>query len=119
VDWTAKPRKENDEEKSFIFILTFKSQPAKKSSLFLCSIWVIMVLMTMVARVADGLPLAASIQEDEQVSFQPQKRLTRECSLQLGKNVVDYQNQAKRLFRTLTPTSPIKCAIESGPYLFQ
>ena len=27
----------------------------------------IMVLMTMIARVADGLPLAASIQEDEQV----------------------------------------------------
>jgi hypothetical protein len=26
-----------------------------------------MVLMTMIARVADGLPLAASIQEDEQV----------------------------------------------------
>ena len=26
-----------------------------------------MVLLTMVARVADGLPLAASIQEDEQV----------------------------------------------------
>ncbi len=62
-----------------------------------------MVLMTMVARVADGLPLAASIQEDEQ----------------LGKNIVDYQNQAKRLFKTLTPTSPIKCSIESGAYLFQ
>ena len=27
----------------------------------------IMVYMTMIARVADGLPLAASIQEDEQV----------------------------------------------------
>ena len=27
-----------------------------------------MVLMTMVARVADGLPLAASIQEEEQVN---------------------------------------------------
>lgn len=59
--------------------------------------------MTMIARVADGLPLAASIQEDEQ----------------LGKNIADYQNQAKRLFKTLTASSPIKCAIESGPYLFQ
>ena len=38
---------------------------------------------------------------------------------QLGKNIVDYQNQAKRLFKTLTATSPIKCSIESGPYLFQ
>ena len=28
-----------------------------------------MVYMTMIARVADGLPLAASIQEDEQVIF--------------------------------------------------
>ena len=28
-----------------------------------------MVLLTMIARVADGLPLAASVQEDEQVSF--------------------------------------------------
>merc|ERR1712051_425457 len=61
-----------------------------------------MILMTMVARVADGLPLTASIQEDEQ----------------LGKNIVVYQNQAKRLFKTLTATSPIKCSIESGQYLF-
>lgn len=28
-----------------------------------------MALMTMIARVADGLPLAATMQEDEQVSF--------------------------------------------------
>ena len=28
-----------------------------------------MVLMTMIARVGDGLPLAASMQEDEQVKF--------------------------------------------------
>lgn len=28
-----------------------------------------MVLMTMIARVVDGLPLAASMQEDEQVSY--------------------------------------------------
>ena len=28
-----------------------------------------MVLMTLVARVADGLPLAASIQDEEQVFF--------------------------------------------------
>ena len=28
-----------------------------------------MVLMTMIARVADGLPLAASVQEEEQVCF--------------------------------------------------
>lgn len=28
-----------------------------------------MVLMTMIARVADGLPLAATMQEDEQVCY--------------------------------------------------
>jgi hypothetical protein len=28
-----------------------------------------MVLLTMIARIADGLPLAASMQEDEQVKF--------------------------------------------------
>jgi len=74
----------------------------------------------MIARVADGLPLAASIQEDEQVKFSKQA-LTRETNVifQLGKNIVDYQNQAKRLFKTLTATSPIKCSIESGVYLFQ
>ncbi|XP_043212451.1 vesicle-trafficking protein SEC22b-like, partial [Amphibalanus amphitrite] len=61
-----------------------------------------MVLMTMIARVADGLPLAASIQEDEQT----------------GRNILDYQNQAKMLFRKLTPQSPTRCSIETGPYLF-
>lgn len=28
-----------------------------------------MVLLTMIARIADGLPLAATMQEDEQVAF--------------------------------------------------
>jgi hypothetical protein len=28
-----------------------------------------MVLLTMIARIADGLPLAATMQEDEQVTF--------------------------------------------------
>ncbi|KAL1488391.1 hypothetical protein ABEB36_014865 [Hypothenemus hampei] len=61
-----------------------------------------MALMTMIARVADGLPLAATMQEDEQA----------------GKNILDYQNQAKMLFRKLSPQSPPKCTIETGPYLF-
>ena len=84
--------------------------------------------MTMIARVADALPLAASIQEDEQVSKNNSYhgKIIENISFyfeflfqQLGKNIVDYQNQAKRLFKTLTATSPIKCSIESGPYLFQ
>lgn len=58
--------------------------------------------MTMIARVADGLPLAATMQEDEQS----------------GRNILDYQNQAKMLFRKLGPQSPARCTIETGPYLF-
>ncbi|CAH0600894.1 unnamed protein product [Chrysodeixis includens] len=61
-----------------------------------------MVLMTMIARVVDGLPLAATMQEDEQS----------------GCNVLEYQNQAKMLFRKLGPQSPTRCSIETGPYLF-
>ncbi|XP_071490181.1 vesicle-trafficking protein SEC22b-like [Diadema antillarum] len=61
-----------------------------------------MVLMTMIARVADGLPLAASMQEDEQA----------------GRSLQDYQNQAKMLFRKLNDQSPSKCSIESGPMIF-
>jgi len=61
-----------------------------------------MVLMTMIARVADGLPLAASVQEDEQT----------------GRSILEYQNQAKRLFKTLNANSPRRCSIESGQYLF-
>ncbi|XP_077287581.1 vesicle-trafficking protein SEC22 isoform X1 [Arctopsyche grandis] len=61
-----------------------------------------MVLMTMVARVVDGLPLAATIQEDEQS----------------GRNILEYQNQAKMLFRKLGTQSPSRCSIETGPYLF-
>jgi len=58
--------------------------------------------MTWIARIGDGLPLAASIPEDEES----------------GKGVMDYQNQAKMLFRKLNHQSPSKCTIETGPYLF-
>ncbi|XP_066961173.1 vesicle-trafficking protein SEC22b-like [Macrobrachium rosenbergii] len=61
-----------------------------------------MVLMIMIARASDGLPLAASLQEDEQS----------------GRGLLDYQNQAKMLFKKLTPNSPTKCSIETGPYVF-
>ncbi|XP_076352065.1 vesicle-trafficking protein SEC22b-like [Tachypleus tridentatus] len=61
-----------------------------------------MVLMTMIARLSDGLPLAASVQEDEQS----------------GQNILEYQNQAKMLFRKLNAQSPPFCSIETGPYMF-
>jgi len=61
-----------------------------------------MVLLTMIARVADGLPLAASVQENEQS----------------GRDILEYQNQAKMLFRKLNNQSPDRCSIETGPYIF-
>lgn len=38
---------------------------------------------------------------------------------QSGKSVLEYQNQAKLLFRKLGVHSPPRCTIETGPYLFQ
>ncbi|XP_066584303.1 vesicle-trafficking protein SEC22b-B [Prorops nasuta] len=61
-----------------------------------------MVLLTMIARLTDGLPLAATMQKDEQS----------------GKSILEYQNQAKMLFKSLKPQSPSRCTIETGPYLF-
>uniref|UniRef100_U5EWB5 Putative phagocytosis n=1 Tax=Corethrella appendiculata TaxID=1370023 RepID=U5EWB5_9DIPT len=61
-----------------------------------------MALMTMIARIVDGLPLVGTMDNDEQS----------------GRNVLEYQNQAKMLFRKLGPQSPNKCTIETGPYLF-
>jgi len=61
-----------------------------------------MLFMTWIARVGDGLPLAASIPEDEES----------------GKGVMDFQNQAKMLFRKLNHQSPSKCTIETGSHFF-
>jgi len=61
-----------------------------------------MVVMTLIARVSDGLPLAAAVQDDEQI----------------GRSVMEYQNQAKMLFRKLNAQSPLQMSIETGPYLF-
>lgn len=61
-----------------------------------------MVLMTMIARIHDGLPLAATMQDDEQS----------------GRSILEYQNQAKLLFRKLNAQSPPQCTIETGPYFF-
>jgi len=61
-----------------------------------------MVLSTMIARVSDGLLLAASVQEDEQT----------------GRVALEYQSQAKLLFRKLNYQSPKQMSIETGPYLF-
>jgi vesicle transport protein SEC22 len=62
-----------------------------------------MALLVMIARVVDGLPLVGTMQEDETS----------------GRSVIEYQNQAKMLFRKLNTNSPQRCSIETGPYLFQ
>ncbi|XP_078074050.1 vesicle-trafficking protein SEC22b-B isoform X2 [Mustelus asterias] len=61
-----------------------------------------MVLLTMIARVADGLPLAASMQEDEQS----------------GRDLQHYQSQAKQLFRKLNEQSPTRCTLQAGAMTF-
>lgn len=38
---------------------------------------------------------------------------------QTGRSILDYQNQAKMLFRKLGTHSPARSSIETGPYLFQ
>ncbi|XP_033838239.1 vesicle-trafficking protein SEC22b-A [Periophthalmus magnuspinnatus] len=57
-----------------------------------------MILLTMFARVSDGLPLAASIQENEQYE----------------RDLQQYQTQAKQLFRRLNAQSPDRCTLEAG-----
>uniref|UniRef100_A0A1I8FY50 Longin domain-containing protein n=1 Tax=Macrostomum lignano TaxID=282301 RepID=A0A1I8FY50_9PLAT len=61
-----------------------------------------MILLTMIARVSDGLPLAASIHNEE-----------------TAPNMPEYQSKAKKLFRRLNSTSPSRCSLESGAYTFQ
>ncbi|KAI4501274.1 hypothetical protein M0802_003647 [Mischocyttarus mexicanus] len=55
-----------------------------------------MVLLTMIARITDGLPLAATMQEDEQSE----------------RSTLEYQNQAKMLFRKLGIQSPTRLLCE-------
>lgn len=57
----------------------------------------------MIGRVSDGLPLSASVSNDQQ---------------QLGASNTEYQNQAKMLLRKLNTQSISKSTIETGPYNF-
>jgi len=61
-----------------------------------------MVLFTMISRLRDSMPLAASMQNDEEYE----------------RSLVDYQQQAKLLFRRLNSQSPARCSLESGSYIF-
>ena len=61
-----------------------------------------MVKTTIIARIADGLPLAASMDDED-----PTEDLT------------EYKNQAKLIFKKLSNDADQRCSIESGPYVFQ
>ncbi|KAI8088207.1 Longin-like domain-containing protein [Thamnidium elegans] len=60
-----------------------------------------MVKTTIIARISDGLPLAASM-DDEQVETE----------------LAEYKGQAKTIFKRLSPNSEPRCSIESGKYVF-
>lgn len=62
-----------------------------------------MVLLTMIGRARDGLLLSASGMNDSDFS---------------GGSSVEYQNQAKQLFKTLRDDSPPQMTIETGKYVF-
>jgi vesicle transport protein SEC22 len=64
-----------------------------------------MAFMTMIARLSDGLPLSASVQDDVHTNS--------------GRSIVEYQNQAKQLFKRMNTNSPARGTVETGPYLFQ
>ena len=58
--------------------------------------------MTMIARASDGMPLSASVQEDDE----------------LRKVNTEYQNQAKMLCKKLGSSANQRSTIESGKYYF-
>lgn len=60
-----------------------------------------MALLTLIARGSDGLPLSASIVEDES-----------------GRSFAEYQNRAKQIFRKLSSNSPNRCTIECEGLVF-
>ncbi|CAG8651616.1 5478_t:CDS:2 [Funneliformis caledonium] len=61
-----------------------------------------MVKYTVIARVSDGLPLAASVEDDQNGEAE----------------LADYKNKAKLLFKKMNENSEERCSIESGNYYF-
>ncbi|KAI9209910.1 Longin-like domain-containing protein [Polychytrium aggregatum] len=59
-----------------------------------------MVKSTIIARVADGLPLAASMDDEE------------------PEDLTEFKNQAKALFKNLHTQSETRCSVETGPFVF-
>ena len=82
-----------------------------------------MALLTLIARGSDGLPLSASIVDDEvRTFFLLSELFCLKCYYwcsQSGRNFAEYQNRAKQIFRKLSNNSPNKCTIECDGLVFQ
>ncbi|GFY54093.1 vesicle-trafficking protein SEC22b [Trichonephila inaurata madagascariensis] len=61
-----------------------------------------MIVLTIIARIGDGLILTESVQHDEET----------------GRTTYEYHSQAKSILRKLNSQSVPVCSIETGPYYF-
>lgn len=83
-----------------------------------------MVRSTIIVRANDALPLAASV-DDEKVSrtlLSQTGSLTRirvTYLLQTENDLQEHKQQAKLIFRRITPNAEPRCSIESGQYTLQ
>jgi len=78
-----------------------------------------MVRSTIIVRASDALPLAASV-DDEQVSL-PLLHPSHLCptTLQTEQALQEHKQQAKLIFRRITPNAEPRCSIESSQYTLQ
>ncbi|KAH8854558.1 Vesicle-trafficking protein isoform 1 [Schistosoma japonicum] len=52
------------------------------------------------------------------ICFCKKRPLSKSCLTTLNRDIFQYQNQAKTLVCRMTPTSPSRCSLIAGPYLF-
>lgn len=83
-----------------------------------------MVKTTFIARLADAMPLAASMDEEDVLLACP-VALPGSCSapehpaIAQDFDLREYKEQAKKVCKQLSPQSDPRCTISSGPYLIQ
>lgn len=81
-----------------------------------------MVKSTTIVRASDALPLAASV-DDEQVRislYSASHSLSNACFIiQTEQALQEHKQQAKLIFRRISPNSEPLCSIESGPFTLQ
>ncbi|KAJ3552905.1 hypothetical protein NM688_g3910 [Phlebia brevispora] len=76
-----------------------------------------MVRSTILVRASDALPLAATV-DDEQVrrTLLNHAAYALTCQIQTEQSLQEHKQQAKLIFRRITPNSEPRCSIESGQY---